>query len=242
MGKIISPKEKIYEGSSKILYETDEDYTLIQFFKDDHRLITGEIIQVAGKGIIKNNISAFIMETMRLANIPNHLIEKLNMREQKINVVDLIPVQVCVANIACGRYSDEFGIEEGYVFDNPMIDFRVKNSEQNNPVTNEQQMLSFGWTFEEEIKELKTSAVRVSDFLTGLFAGVGIRMVECQLEFGRSFDDEGYTLTLADEITPDTCRLWDIETNRKLDFEQAKAFPEEAISVYKEIAKRLGVK
>ena len=243
MGKTaIPPKEKVYEGSSKILYVTEEEYTLIQFFKDDHVLGSGDIVQIPGKGIIKNSISAFLMEAMKLANIPNHLIEKLNMREQRIALVDLIPVQICVANVACGRYATEFGIEEGFVFDTPMIDFRVKNSEQGNPVTNEQQIAGFGWTFDEEIKELKAAAVRVSDFLIGLFAGAGIRMVECQLEFGRGFDGNGYVLILADEITPDSCRLWDIETNRRLDFEAPTASAEEVIAVYQEVAKRLGIK
>jgi phosphoribosylaminoimidazole-succinocarboxamide synthase len=241
MAKIPPAREKIYEGSSKILYETEEGYALIQFFKDDQRLISGEVAQIAGKGIIKNNISAFIMDAMALANIPTHLIEKINMREQLIQVLDMIPVQVCVSNIACGRYVTEFGIEEGYVFDHPMIDFRVKNSEYGNPVTSEHQMIGFGWTYEEEIKELKTAALRVSDFLTGLFAGVGIRMVECQLEFGRTFDGDGFMLMLADEVTPDSCRLWDLNTNKKLDFEHAFANPEEAIAIYKEVAKRLKI-
>lgn len=235
------PREKIYEGTSKIVYETEEDYALIQFFKDDHKIDNGQIIEVSGKGIIKNSISAFIMSSLDMANIDNHLLEKINMREQKIQIVDMIPVQVSVANVACGRYVSDFGIEEGYVFDTTMMDFRIKNAEYGNPVTCEQQMLSFGWLHEEELKALKKEATRVSDFLTGLFAGVGIRLVECSLEFGTVFDGNSFAMMLADEVTPDTCRLWDMETNRKLDFEYAAANPDKAIMVYEEVAKRLRI-
>lgn len=235
------PREKIYEGASKIVYSAEEDYALIQFFKDDHKLGSGQVIEVSGKGIIKNSISAFIMNSMDMANIENHLLEKINMREQKIQLVDIIPVQVSVANIACGRYVSEFGIEEGYVFNNTMLDFRIKKAEFGNPVTCEHQMLNFGWLHVEELKALKKEAIRISDFLTGLFAGVGIRLVECNLEFGTVFDGEGFSLMLADEVTPDTCRLWDMETNQKLDFEYAEANPDKAISVYEEIARRFKI-
>lgn len=231
-------REKIYEGGSKIVYETEEDYALIQFFKDDHKLKDGQTIEVAGKGIIKNSISAFIMNSLDMANIDNHLLEKINMREQKIQIVDMIPVQVSIANVACGRYVSDFGIEEGYVFNDTMMDFRIKNAEFGNPVTCEQQMLSFGWLHKEELAALKKEAMRVSDFLTGLFAGIGIRLVECCLEFGTVFDGHNFAMMLADEITPDTCRLWDMETNQKLDFEYASANPDKAILVYEEIAKR----
>lgn len=235
------PREKIYEGTSKIVYEAEEDYALIQFFKDDQKLENGEVIAISGKGIIKNSISAFIMNSLDMANIENHLLEKINMREQKIQLVDIIPVQVSVANIACGRYVSDFGIEEGYVFENSMLDFRIKNAEFGNPVTCEHQMLNFGWLHKEELKALKKEAIRVSDFLTGLFAGVGIRLVECNLEFGTVFDGDSFSMMLADEVTPDTCRLWDMETNQKLDFEYAAANPDKAILVYEEVAKRFRI-
>lgn len=236
--KILQTREKLYEGSSKIMYESDDESVLIQFFKDDMLMKDGSTFEVSGKGIIKNNISAFIMESMDLAGIDNHFLEKINMREQQVQIVEIVPVKVCVSNVAAGRYVNQFGIEEGYVFDHPIIDFRIKNREKDYPSINEQQMEYFGWIDQDEIADLSHQALRVSDFLSGLFAGVGIRMVECQLEFGRIFNGEDFSFILADEITPDNCRLWDIETNQKLDFEYALENPEKAISIYKEIAKR----
>ena len=240
--KILQTREKLYEGSSKIMYESDDESVLIQFFKDDMLMQDGTTIQVSGKGVIKNNISAFVMEMMDLAGINNHFFEKVNMREQQVQIVEIVPVKVCVSNVAAGRYVSQFGIEEGYVFDHPIIDYRVKNREKGYPSINEQQMDYFGWIDQEETGELAHQALRVNDFLSGLFAGVGIRLVECQLEFGRIFDGLDFAFILADEITPDNCRLWDLETNQKLDFEYAAENPENAISIYKEIAKRFKLK
>ncbi len=237
--KIFQTRSKIYEGSSKIMYQSDdESETLIQFFKDDMLTPDGSTIHVAGKGIIKNTISAFIMERMGLASINTHFIEKLNMREQMVKLVEIVPVHVCVSNIAAGRYVSGFGIEEGYVFDTPMIDFRVKNREKNYPVINEQQLINFGWIDDSEIDELIHIAFRVNDFLTGLFAAVGIRLVESNIEYGRIFDGFDTHFIVADEITPDNCRLWDMETNEKIDFEYAMSTPEKALSVYNKISDR----
>lgn len=235
-------REKLYEGAHKILYESGEELSLVQFFKDDHVLENGEIIEISGKGILKNKISSTIMSHMDIACIDNHFIEQLNMREQLVQLVDIVPVHVSVSNIASSRYSKEFGIEEGYVFDTPMFDFRIKSKECKNPVTNEQQIEVFCGMTSEEVKELKQASIRVNDFLTGLFSAIGIRLVECTLEFGRVFDGEQFSLMLADEITPDNCRLWDMNSNNKLDFEYASLHPDTAILVYQEIAKRLDVR
>ena len=234
-------REKLYEGTSKILYEGDEDFSLIQFFKDDHILEDGSVVQVAGKGVLNNNISAFIMSNMDMVSIDNHFIDKINMREQIVQLVDMIPVKISVANLACGRYVDQFGIEEGYVFDQPMIDFRIKNKNILNPIINEHHMQNLCFLTSREVKSLKQVATRVNDFLAGMFAGVGIRLVECTMEIGRVFDGEEFSFMLADEVTPDTCRLWNIADNRKIDFEFAAQNPDNAAAVYKEIAKRLGI-
>ncbi|MES2214702.1 MAG: phosphoribosylaminoimidazolesuccinocarboxamide synthase [Pseudomonadota bacterium] len=237
----IRSKEKLYEGSSKILYEGEEEYSLIQFFKDDFKLPNKEIIQISGKGVLNNKISAFIMESMDISGIENHFLEKINMREQRVQLLDIVPVQVCISNISAGRYVTELGVEEGYVFDSPMIDFRLKYKEHPGAVMNERQLVNFGWMTEDEVKQLKIEAFRAGAFLTGLFAGVGIRMVECHLEFGRVFDGESFVFMLADEITPDTCRLWDIESNERFDFESIATNPQNGIEVYKEIAKRFRI-
>jgi phosphoribosylaminoimidazole-succinocarboxamide synthase len=234
-------REKLYEGTSKILYEGHEEFSLIQFFKDDHVMPNGEVMEISGKGVVNNNISAFIMSNMDMVSIDNHFIEKINMREQIVQLVDMIPIKISVANLACDRYVEQFGIEEGYVFDHPMIDFRIKNKLLSNPVVNEFQVQNLCFLTDQELSDLKKIALRTNDFLTGLFAGVGIRLVECNLEIGRVFDGDQFSLMVADEISPDTCRLWDVQDNRKIDFEFASSNPENAISAYQEIAKRLNV-
>lgn len=234
-------RDKVYEGSSKILYEDDEEFSIIQFFKDDFKLPNQEIIQIAGKGALNNKISAFIMESMDISGIENHFLEKINMREQRVQLLEMMPIQICVSNISAGRYVTELGVEEGFVFDSPMIDFRLKYKEFPGAVMNEQQLINFGWMTRRDVRQVKIDAMRASAFLTGLFAGVGIRMAECCLEFGRVFDGETFVFMVADEISPDTCRLWDISSNARLDFEYIASNPSSAIEVYKEIAKRFRI-
>jgi len=234
-------KKKIYQGSSKILYRSEEDFTIIMAFTDSIKLEDGRIFDISGKGIINNKISSFIMKKLDMVGIENHLIEKINMREQLIQYVDILPIQLSVSTIACGRYVKEFGMEEGYVFDSPIIDFRIQNRELKHPIINEHQIIGFGWLAKEELKELKNKATRIYDFLTGLFAGVGIRLVECQLEFGRVFQDEDFIIMLADEISLDNCRLWDMSTNEKLSFEAIEDDPITAIKTYQKVLQRFNI-
>lgn len=235
-------KYKIYEGSSKIIYQTDSDYTLRQFFKDELKLPNKEKITIAGKGVLNNKISAFIMQKLDIAGIENHFVENINMREQLVQMMDVYPVIVQITNLATGRYIKDFGIEEGFVFDQPMMEFRIKNGDLAYPIVNEQQIYSLGWMSHHEIKELKRKATRVYDFLTGFFAGNGMRLVDAKLEFGRIFNGEEFSAMLVDEITPDNCRIWDINSNKKLDYEAVAENPENAIEIYQEVAKRLGIK
>lgn len=232
-------RHKIYDGSGKIVFQgTDEDEsTLVLFFKDDLKYF-GEIINISGKGVINNNISSHLMEKLDLVGIENHFIEKNNMREQIIQILDIIPVQVRVSNVAVGAYVSQFGVQEGFLFNDPMIEFRVKNPAMQNPTINETQMVGFNWIAPYEIKHLKKAARRVNDFLSGFFAACGLRLVECNLEFGRVFNGEDFILMVADEITPESCRLWDIETNQKFDIDEI-AKSEKPIEIYQEIAKRI---
>ena len=234
-------KEKIYSGSSKSLYSIDDDYTMILSFDDGMRLGPEKDIEIAGKGVLCNSISAFLMEKLDLVGIENHFIQKNNMRQQMIQCVDIYPLQVRISSIATNRYVTDFGMEEGFVFDTPIIDFRIKNSKLDYPVINESQINSFGWLSKQEIKQLKVQTARVHDFLTGIFAGVGIRLVECCLEFGRVFNGEEFSVMLADEISPDNLRLWDMESNNKLSFELADESPESIVPAYKEVLQRLNV-
>ena len=235
-------KEKIYTGASKTLYQADEDYALIMSFNDTLKLQDKRSIVISGKGVINNSISAFLMQKLELIGIETHFIQKNNMRQQLIQFVDVYPVQIYVSSLASGRYVTDFGMEDGFVFDSPIIDFRVKNGDLNYPIINEHQIYSFSWLSEKEIKNLKKVAIRVHDFLTGLFAGIGIRLVDIKLEFGRVFNGEEYIIMLTDEISPDTCKLWDMYNNEKLCYEIAETNPDLIISAYQEVLKRLNIK
>ena len=232
-------KKKLYEGSSKILYSSEEDFLLVMAFSDKATLENGEIINISGKGVLNNNISAFLMNKLEMIGIENHFIEKINMREQLIQYVDVFPVQVIISSVACGRFVKEFGMDEGYVFDKPIIDFRVRSREFKYPIVNEHQILNFGWLANDEIKAIKQQVVRIYDFLSGLFIGVGIRLVECKLEFGRVSNGEECIVMLADEISPDNCRLWQVNSNEKLGFELLEKEPNKAFESYQLIADRL---
>lgn len=232
-------KEKLYQGSSKTLYQSSEDFAFIMAFSDKLTLETGEILEISGKGVLNNNISAYLMTKLAMVGIDNHLIKKLNMREQLIQSVDIFPIQIAVSTVACGRFVKDFSIEEGYVFDRPIIDFRVRSSELKHPIINEHQIVNFGWLTSEEIRKIKHQALRTHDFLSGLFSSIGIRLVECVLEFGRVFNGEEFIIMLADEITPDNCRLWNMNNNEKLGIELISSDQEKALKSYQLIANLL---
>ncbi len=231
-------RQKLYEGSSKIIFQTEEEEsTVTMFFKDDLKY-NDEVKTISGKGVINNSISSFLMEKLDLVGIENHFIEKSNMREQEVQILDIIPLQVRVSNVAVGDYVTKFGVQEGYLFDEPMLEFKVKNPETKYPSINETQIVGFNWMMPFEVKEMKRSARRVNDFLCGFFAGLGFRLVECRLEFGRVFNGEDFILMLADEITPESCKLWDLKTNQKFDIETIFK-SDDAIEIYKSLSKRI---
>lgn len=212
-------KNKIYQGSSKILYELEDDYSLIMSFEDTHRITPKDIINIPGKGAINNAISSYLMQKLDMIGITNHLIEKINMKQQMIHFVDVYPVQIHIGTISSGRYVDDFGMEKGYVFDDPLIDFRIKNSDLGYPVINEDQIIKFQWLNKKELEAMKKQALRIHDFLSGIFSTANIRLVSVKLEFGRIFDGDGFVISLVDEISPDNCLLWDMKDNRSLCYE-----------------------
>lgn len=234
-------KEKIYKGTSKTLYQSEEDYALIMSFDDSIKMENKEIINVSGKGVINNNISAYIMQKLDMIGVENHFIQKNNMRQQLVQFVDVYPIQIHICTIACGRYVSDFGMEDGFVFESPIIDFRVKNKDLSYPIINEEQILSFGWLSKKELRDVKNKTMRVHDFLSGLFATAGIRLVDIKLEFGRVFNGEDFISMLIDEISPDTCKLWDMETNEKLCYEIAEKEPEKILPAYQEVLNRLNI-
>ena len=240
--KIKSPREKMLEGKEKIFYYHEkEDYALVEHYKDNIRLADGNFAEISGSGILRNSFSAFLMEKLDMIGIEHHFIEKLNMREQVVQMVDALPLKVSITYLACGRYVTDFGMEEGIVFEKPLIDFRYKSQEGLYPIVNEEQIMHLCYLNKHAMDDIKRVVYKAGDFLTGLFAGVGIRLVESTFSLGTVFDGIDFMTLIADEISPATCRLWDLSDNTKLDFERTMHHPEDTIEVYKEVAKRLGV-
>ena len=197
---------------------------------------------INGKGVLNNSISDFLMRKIHEIGIPTHYIKKLNMREQLVKKVEIIPVEFVVRNIAAGSIVKRLGLKEGEVFPNPLIEYYLKRDDLGDPLINEDHIVNFNWGTREELEEMQEYGLRINDFLRGLFLGIGLKLVDFKIEFGRYFSEEdGTELLLADEISPDNCRLWDIKTNNKFDkdlFRQDIGGLKEA---YQEVAERLKI-
>ena len=238
----MSQRRKIYEGKAKVLFEGPEPGTLVQYFKDDatafNNLKKGTI---AGKGVLNNRISEYLMTRLTEVGIPTHFIRRLNMREQLVREVEIVPIEVVVRNIAAGSICKRFAIEEGIPLPRSIVEYYYKNDELSDPLISEEHITAFGWATPIEIDEMLSMSLRINDFLSGLFLGIGLKLIDFKLEYGRILDEnEQVRLVLADEISPDGCRLWDAETNQKMDkdrFRQDLGGVEEA---YQEVARRLG--
>lgn len=235
-------KNRIYEGKAKVLFEGPQPGTIIQHFKDDTTAFNNlkkEVI--SGKGVINNRISEFIMLRLNQLGIPTHFIKRINMREQLVKQVSIIPVEVIVRNIAAGSICKRLGLEEGTPLSKPLVEFCYKNDDLGDPLVAEQHILNFGWADESELEDMKTLALRVNDFLSGMFAGVGIDLIDFKIEFGRLQGEEYSEVVLADEISPDSCRLWDTKTKKKLDKDVFRRDLGNLSEAYMEVAKRLGI-
>ncbi|MEM5518732.1 phosphoribosylaminoimidazolesuccinocarboxamide synthase [Henriciella sp. AS95] len=238
----MSRRRMIYEGKAKILYEGPEPGTLIQYFKDDATAFNAEKKAVLdGKGVLNNRISEFIMTRLGAMGIPNHFIKRLNMREQLIKKVEIIPLEVIVRNVAAGTMSKRLGITEGEALPRAIVEFCYKKDELGDPLVSEEHIAAFGWASPQEMDEIIAMALRINDILCGLFAAVGIRLIDFKIEFGRLFEGEIVRTILADEISPDSCRLWDFETNEKLDKDRFRRDLGGVTEAYAEVARRLGI-
>ena len=231
--------KKIHQGSSKTLYRSDEDRMLEMSFNDNLRISNNSFIEIPGKGIINNAISSYIMKKLDLIGVHNHFVKKANMRRQIVEFADVYPIQVHIASVACGRYVTDLKMEEGYVFEQPIIDFRFKGKNLSYPIVNETQIISLCWLNEEELKRVKIQAINIYSFLAGLFSTIQVRLIDAKLEFGYVFNGEEFVIMLVDEISPDTCRLWDMESNQKLSYEIAQDDPEKIMPAYQELYRRL---
>ena len=238
----MSRRRKIYEGKAKILYEGPEPGTLIQYFKDDATAFNAEKHAVLdGKGVLNNRLSEYFMTRLGGIGIPTHFIKRLNMREQLVKQVEIIPLEVVVRNVAAGSISKRLGITEGEQLPRSLVEFYYKKDELGDPMVSEEHIAAFGWATPQEIDDMVSTTLRVNDFLAGLFAAVGIRLVDMKLEFGRHFEGDMVRTILADEISPDSCRLWDLDTNEKLDKDRFRRDMGGVTEAYTEVATRLGI-
>ncbi|MEM8850522.1 MAG: phosphoribosylaminoimidazolesuccinocarboxamide synthase [Pseudomonadota bacterium] len=235
-------RKKVYEGKAKILYEGPEPGTLVQYFKDDATAFNAEKKDVIdGKGVLNNRLSEFFMTGLGQVGVPTHFIKRLNMREQLIRACEIIPLEVVVRNVAAGSLSTRLGIEEGTPLPRPIIEFCYKDDKLGDPLVAEEHILAFGWANQQDLDDIIALALRVNDFLSGCMLAVGIKLVDFKIEIGRVWDNDYMRLILADEISPDSCRLWDIETGKKLDKDVFRRDLGSLADAYTEVARRLGV-
>lgn len=235
-------RRRVYEGKAKVLYEGPEPGTLIQHFKDDATAFNAKKhALIEGKGVLNNRISEYIFQRLGEIGVPTHFIKRLNMREQLIREVEIIPLEVVVRNVAAGSLATRLGLEEGLQLPRSIVEFYFKADALNDPMVSEEHITAFGWASPQEIDEVMQLALRINDFLVGLFLGIGIRLVDFKVEFGRLWDNEQMRIVLADEISPDCCRLWDVHTNDKLDKDRFRKDLGGVLEAYQEVAKRLGV-
>ena len=235
-------RRRIYEGKAKVLFEGPEPGTLVQYFKDDATAFNNQKKGIiTGKGVLNNRISEYLMSRLSEIGVPTHFMRRLNMREQLVREVEIIPIEVVVRNVAAGSLSRRFGIPEGTPLPRSIIEYYYKSDELGDPLVSEEHITAFGWAGPQDLDDMVALSLRVNDYLSGLFLGIGLKLVDFKLEFGRLWENEEMRIVLADEISPDNCRLWDVKTNEKLDkdrFRQDLGRVEEA---YQEVARRLGI-
>ena len=234
--------KKLYEGKAKILYEGPEKGTAIQHFKDDATAYNNQKKSIVeGKGVLNNRISEHILNNLNQIGVKTHLIKRLNMREQLVRLVEIIPIEFIVRNIATGSLTKRLAIPDGTVLSKPLIEYSYKNDELGDPLIAREHILEFKWASQEELKFINNSCIRINDFMQGMFRGVGIKLVDFKLEFGIVTIDEKKEILLADEISPDTCRLWDVISEKKLDKDRFRKDLGNIIQAYQEVARRLGI-
>jgi phosphoribosylaminoimidazole-succinocarboxamide synthase len=236
-------RRKLYEGKAKILFEGPDPGTIIQYFKDDATAFNNQKKgTISGKGVLNNRISEYIMTRLEEIGIDTHFIKSLNMREQLVKAAEIIPVEIVVRNVTAGSLCKRFGVEEGLPLPRPLIEFYLKSDELGDPMVSEEHITFFQWMGQEEMDYIKSISYRINDFLLGMFLGGNLKLVDFKLEFGRIYDEEGNAyIIVADEISPDNCRLWDLKTGEKLDKDRFRHDLGKVEEAYQEVARRLGV-
>ena len=229
--------EQIYEGKAKKVYATDDPELVIVDYKDDATALDGlKKGTIVGKGVINNQMTNRLMVKMEKAGIPTHFVKELSQRETLVKKVSIVPLEVIIRNISAGHFASRYGVEEGIVFDQPTIEFSYKNDDLHDPLLNEYHALALKLATREEIDLIKKYSFAVNDVLKAFWAECGVTLVDFKLEFGKTSDG---TIVLADEISPDTCRLWDSKTHEKLDKDRFRRDMGGVEDAYAEIMKRL---
>jgi phosphoribosylaminoimidazole-succinocarboxamide synthase len=235
-------RRRIYEGKAKVLFEGPEPGTLVQYFKDDATAFNNKKKgTITGKGVINNRISEFLMMKLAEIGVPTHFMRRLNMREQLIREVEIIPIEVVVRNVIAGSLAQRFGMQEGGPLPRSIVEYYYKSDELGDPMVAEEHITAFGWATPQELDEMLHLSLRINDFLVGMFMGCGIKLVDFKVEFGRLWENEDMRIVLADEISPDNCRLWDVKTNEKMDKDRFRRDLGKVEEAYQEVARRLGV-
>ena len=234
--------KKLYEGKAKIIYATADKNLVIQYFKDDATAFNNlKKSKIEGKGVLNNRISEHILKNLGQIGIKNHLVKRLNMREQIIKFVEIIPIEFIIRNVATGSITKRLGIEDGTVLKEPLLEYCLKDDKLGDPLIAEEHILAFDWASKAELEKVKKMILRINDFMIGMFRGVGIKLIDFKLEFGRLKSNGKTDVILADEISPDTCRLWDSLTDKKLDKDRFRKNLGDLIPAYTEVARRLGI-
>ena len=234
--------KKLYEGKAKIVYATNDKSLAIQHFKDSATAFNNKKkATIDGKGILNNRISEHILNNLSQIGIKNHLIKRINMREQLVKLVEIIPIEFIVRNVATGSRTKRLGIEDGTELNDPLIEFCLKNDELGDPLISKEHIYAFKWASKKEIEKIEKNLHRMNDFMIGMFRGVGIKLVDFKVEFGRLKNSTKSEVILADEISPDTCRLWDMKSEKKLDKDRFRQNLGNVIQAYQDVARRLGI-
>ncbi len=230
--------KKLYEGKAKIVYAGPDKGTAIQHFKD-HATAFNNLKKstIEGKGILNNRISEHILKNLEQIGIKTHLIKRINMREQLIRLVEIIPIEFIIRNIATGSLTKRLGIKDGTVLEKPLLEFCYKNDELGDPLIAREHIYAFNWASVIQLDYITEQCHRINDFMQGMFRGIGIKLVDFKLEFGTV----NGKIILADEISPDTCRLWDIKSDEKLDKDRFRKDLGNLIPAYEEVARRLNI-
>ncbi len=231
-------KEQLYEGKAKKVFLTDDPDILIVDYKDDATAFNGEKKgTIAGKGAINNRMTNHVFRMLEERGVPTHLVQELSERETAVKRVEIVPLEVIIRNVAAGSFSKRLGVAEGTPFQEPTIEFSYKNDELGDPLINSYFAIALGLANREEIETIKEYAFKVNELLKEYFLQAGIKLIDFKIEFGRYHGQ----IILADEISPDTCRLWDVNTNEKLDKDRFRRDLGNVEEAYNEVFKRLGL-